>query len=58
MDELEEFVKSISNRYSDGSEFTIDQARNVVLEINNFLFTHDDSIGLADNNEKFFSKFH
>lgn len=58
MDELEGFVKSISDKYSDGYNFTIDKARNVVIEINNFLFTHDDSIGLADNNEKFFSRFH
>ncbi len=61
MTELDELIIRISQNFpQDGAELTIEQARAIIREINEFLYTNYEGIGFTqyDRNLEYFSSFH
>jgi hypothetical protein len=61
MSELSDFVKRIIEINPGAEELSLDQARSIVKEINDFLYTNTENIGTVDFGGKefdFFSEFH
>ncbi len=59
--DLQEFVKRIKSFYNDDEVFSIENARMIVKEINDFLYTTYDDIGKVDAlgaQYQFLSEFH